>query len=471
VQPYRLPEQEAVRERVARYAGSGPRYTSYPTAPVWRDSFDARELARALGRQSDAPLSIYVHIPYCERLCTYCACNRVISRDRSVVGPFLDTLEREFALVKKCLGDSRTRVQLALGGGTPTYLSVGELDRLGRALEQTYPGERGSEASVEVDPRVTTRVQLEVLAEHGFNRISLGVQDLAPRVQQAIRRIQSCEQTESVATWARELGYGSVHFDLIYGLPFQNVESFSGTLDEVIRMRPDRIALYSYAHVTWVSKQQRGFDRHDLPSGQQKLEILLLAIQRLCEAGYIYLGLDHFVVPEDALAQAAEIGNLRRNFMGYTTQRDTELCAFGPSGITELHDVYAQSVRTPEEWSARIQAGQLPTLRGVQLSAADLWRKWLIQELMCAGSISATAFERRFGIPLDAGVPEAAERLRPLAEDGLLEAPASACGTDTRDVEYRVTPLGRLFLRNIAMSFDAYLERETGATPRFSSTI
>jgi len=467
-----LPKLDQVRERISRYAGAGPRYTSYPTAPVWSDAVDGGALGRALARPSADPISVYVHIPYCEKLCTYCACNRVISRDHSVVEPFLDRLELEARRLSSLLGTERPRVQMALGGGTPTYLSPPELDRLGRLLNDSFPARAESEASVEVDPRVTTREQLAVLAGHGFNRISLGVQDLSPRVQQAIRRVQSVEETERVATWARELGYRSVHFDLIYGLPFQTLDSFAETLEQVTQLRPDRIALYSYAHVTWVSKQQRGFERHDLPSPEQKLELFLLAIRRLLDAGYAYLGLDHFVLPHDALARAARDGSLRRNFMGYTTERAVDLIALGPSGITELADVYAQSHRGPDEWGAALEAGGLPTLRGWLLSEDDVRRKWLIQELMCAGSISSDRYRSHFGESLEQRAPELGERLRAFEADELLERSDDLSAGGPDEIEYAVTPLGRLFLRNIAMSFDAYLEEpKPDAAPRFSSTV
>jgi len=461
---FRPPSLEILRELIPRYDQPGPRYTSYPTAPIWQESFGATDfreaLARAAGR--DSALSVYVHVPYCEQLCTYCACNRVITRDHSVALPYLDRLEREIAAVAEAIGGGAPHGQLAIGGGTPTYLSAEQLSRLCDRLDAHFPPEAGAERSIEVDPRVTQPEQLATLAEHGFNRISLGVQDLSEVVQQAIRRIQSIEQTAAVSEQARKLGFGSVNFDLIYGLPFQTPESFDATLTEVIALQPDRIALYGYAHVTWVSKQQRGFENKDLPGPERKLAIFLTAIRRLTEAGYLFLGLDHFARPEDDLAQAAEQGTLHRNFMGYTTRRATDLVGFGPSAISELQDVYAQSLRDPEPWGAAVDHDGLATHRGWHLSEDDLRRKWLIQELMCRGEIDPQSYAERFDEAIDDRVANLSERLAPFEADGLLVADGGA---------WRLTFLGRLFLRNVAMTFDAHLATPSDGQKRYSRTV
>ena len=458
------PPEEALAELVSRYDRPGPRYTSYPTAPVWRESFGEAEFRAGLGRvaERDGPLSLYVHVPFCEQLCTYCACNRVIKRDHAVALPYLDGLERELAAVAEALGRPRRHRQLALGGGTPTYLSAEQLARLCDRLDAHFPPEAGAERSIEVDPRVTRHEQLAALAERGFDRISLGVQDLSNVVQRAIHRVQSIEQTAAVTEAARTLGFGSVNFDLIYGLPFQTPESFEATLREVIALRPDRIALYGYAHVTWVSKQQRGFERKDLPGPERRLAIFLAAIRRLTEAGYRFLGLDHFARPEDDLARAAELGTLQRNFMGYTTRRSRDLVGFGPSAISELADAYAQSARAPDAWEARVGARGLATERGWRLDEDDLRRKWLIQELMCRGQLDPSAYEVRFRERLETRVPRLAERLAPFEADGLLAA---------QDGIWRVTFLGRLFLRNLAMVFDAHLEPAEPGRRRYSRTV
>ncbi len=459
---FAIPDLESVRRLIPKYERPGPRYTSYPTAPVWSEGFGELEFRDALARAADRPLSLYIHIPFCERLCTFCACNRLITRDHSVAAPYLDSLEAEAEQVAEAIGGGRPGVQLAVGGGTPTYLSELELARMFEIADAHFPPDRDAERSIEIDPRVTRREQLEVLAEHGFNRISLGVQDMSPQVQKAINRIQPRAMTEELTESARALGFRSVNFDLIYGLPFQTTDSFDETLRQVIEMRPDRIALYSYAHVTWVSKQQRGFEKKDLPSAERKLAIFLLANQRLAEAGYLFFGLDHFALPDDELSGAARSGDLRRNFMGYTTRASVDLIGLGASGISELADAYAQSLRTPAEWSKRIQAGGLATMRGWSLSEDDIRRKWLIQRLMCQGEISASAYEHRFAEPLSARIPALEERLAPFVADGLLRAKGD---------EYELTPRGRLFLRPVAMTFDSYLSEQDSSRPMFSSTL
>ena len=457
-----LPDPERLRALLARYDRPGPRYTSYPTAPVWTDAFGEAELCAALARSAGDKIAVYVHVPFCESLCTYCACNREIHRDHSVVGPYLDDLEREADALAAALGPDRACAQLAVGGGTPTYLDERQLARLCGIVDSHFPLSPGAERSVEVDPRVTTRGQLEVLATHGFNRISLGVQDFSPAVQKAIRRIQSVEETWRLARDSRALGFKSVNYDLIYGLPFQTVASFSATVDRVIEQRPNRVALYSYAHVPWVSKQQRGFERSDLPDAERKIAIFTSALARLVGAGYRYLGLDHFALPADELSRAVDRGDLRRNFMGYTTRRRLELVALGPSGISEVGDAYAQSARGVAEWSARIRGGGLATWRGWRLDEDDRRRRWLIHHLMCQGTIDPVAYESAFDTALEETIPDLAERLAPFGDDGLLVAEGSG---------WALTPEGRVLVRPVAMAFDAYLPADDGTPPRFSRSV
>jgi oxygen-independent coproporphyrinogen-3 oxidase len=389
----------------------------------------------------------------------------VISRDHSVAAPYLDDLDREASAVGEALGGPRPSAQLAIGGGTPTYLSPDELARLCDIVDGAFPPAVGAERSIEVDPRVTTREQLALLAERGFNRISLGVQDLAPVVQRAINRIQSLEQTRAITECAREQGFGSVNFDLIYGLPYQTPGSFDETVRAVLALRPDRIALYSYAHVTWVSKQQRGFERKDLPGAEAKLDIFITAIRRLTEAGYVFLGMDHFALPEDEMARAADDGTLGRNFMGYTTQRADALVGLGASAISELSDAYVQNARSPEDWSEALGGRGLATLRGWWLTDDDRRRRWLILDLMCRGRIDPGSYAERFGEPLDDRVGDLRARLAGFAADGLLEPEGGG---------WRVTSLGRLFLRPMAMTFDAHLDAAgpgAGPGPRYSRTV
>jgi oxygen-independent coproporphyrinogen-3 oxidase len=442
-----LPDPLRLRALVERYDRRAPRYTSYPPAPVWRDDFGEAEHRAALARVGGGQLSVYVHVPFCERLCTFCACNRIITQDHGVAVPYLEALAREAEAIARALPRTLRGVQLAIGGGSPSFLRPDELGRLVAIVDSAFPRAAGAERSIELDPRNTTRAQLEVLAERGFERVSLGVQDLSPEVQRAIHRIQSREQTEALVQSARDLGVRSVNFDLIYGLPYQTVASFDGTLDAVIDARPDRIALYAYAHVTWVAKQQRGFETRDLPSPEERLAIFRRAVLRLTEAGYRFLGLDHFALPGDDLARAADDGSLRRNFMGYTTRAGVDLVGLGPSGISELSDAYAQSARDPGAWQERLAAGRLPTLRGWRMTDDDLRRKALIQRLLCQGAIDAVA----------ADLPGLLQRLAPFEADGLVERSASG---------WAVTPLGRLFLRPIATALDAYFTPDDASAPR-----
>jgi len=458
----RLPDPERIGELLARYDRPGPRYTSYPPAPAWTDAFGEAELRAALGRSTGREIALYVHVPFCASLCTYCACNREIHRDHSVAGPYLDELEREADALAAALGGDRACAQLALGGGTPTYLDERQLARLCEIIDGHFPPSPDSERSVEVDPRVTTRGQLEVLASHGFNRISLGVQDFSRAVQEAIRRVQSVEETGRLARDARDLGFESVNYDLIYGLPFQTVASFAATVDRVIEHEPDRIALYSYAHVTWVSKQQRGFERGDLPDAGRKIAIFTDALARLVGAGYRYLGLDHFALPGDELCRAFERGDLRRNFMGYTTGRDLDVVALGPSGISEVAGAYAQSARGVADWSDRIHVGGLATWRGWRLDEDDRRRRWLIHHLMCQGAIDPVAYQSTFDTALEETIPDLAERLAPFAADGLLVAEGSG---------WVLTPEGRVLVRPVAMVFDVYLAGNDGSARRFSRTV
>jgi oxygen-independent coproporphyrinogen-3 oxidase len=403
-------------------------------------------------------------VPFCRSLCHFCACNRVITRKAEPPARYLDAIERELGLLREALGARGGVVQHHWGGGTPTHLAPEQIRRLFRAAGDAFPLRPGAEVSIEVDPRVTGDEHVEALRECGFRRLSLGVQDFDPRVQAAIHRIQPIATTARLVERARRAGFESVGFDLIYGLPHQSPESFAATLSEVVALAPDRVALYSYAHVTWVAKQQRGFERGDLPDPATKLRLLAGAIRRFLAAGYVYVGLDHFARPEDALAAALREGTLRRNFMGYTTRAGTDLVALGPSGISELRECYAQSQRELEPWEAALRAGRLATLRGHWLSEDDRDRGYAIAAIMCQGELAAAAFARDRGAELRARFPEELARLAPLADDGLVDLAA--------DGSVRVTPLGRLFLRNVAMAFDAYLPtQERAGRPLFSQTV
>jgi len=450
-----------------RYATDGPRYTSYPTAPVWSEAYGPDELRAELGRRDVEPadgLSLYVHVPFCDALCHFCACNKLITRNHGLAAGYLDAVARELAAVREALAVPRPATQQHWGGGTPTWLAPDELRALHRSVTDAFPMAPGAELSIEVDPRVTSAGHVEALRECGFNRLSMGVQDFDPRVQEAVHRIQTATATGALVRQARDAGFASVNFDLIYGLPYQTEASFAATLDGVLDLAPDRLALYSYAHVTWLAKQQRGFERKDLPDAQTKLRILLLAIRRLLAAGYRFIGLDHFARPEDELSRALADRTLRRNFMGHTTQAGVDLLGFGPSAISELRGAYAQSEREVPAWEAAVRAGGLATRRGHALSPDDRERRWAIGRILCHGELRASEFAAEFGRPFAEVYAAELRALEPAAADGLV-----AIGPDA---SLRVTPLGRLLVRNLAMAFDAYLPDQRRSGRRlFSRTV
>jgi oxygen-independent coproporphyrinogen-3 oxidase len=458
---------DAALARLPAYVEAGPRYTSYPTAPVWTDAYGPaafEEDLAALATRQGEPLSLYVHVPFCRSLCHFCACNRVITQRPELPTRWLDAIRREIATLRSAIGTERPVSQLHWGGGTPTHLSVAQIESLHRALADAFPIRADAECSLEVDPRVTSEEQIERLAALGFRRLSLGVQDFDPRVQEAIHRVQSVADTASLVDRARRAGFAGISIDLIYGLPFQSEASMARTLDDVLAIAPDRVALYSYAHVTWVAKQQRGFERHDLPSAESRLRILVASIRRFLAAGYVYVGFDHFARPEDPLARALAEGTLRRNFMGYTTQAGVDLLGFGPSAISETREAYAQSARDLDAWSRAVEAGDLATLRGHRLGGEDRRRSWLIGRILCTGRVDPTEYRAYFGESFaERFAPELAD-LVPLARDGLVSIEA--------DGGLALRPLGRLLARSVAMRFDSYLAPpRDGERPRFSQTV
>ena len=456
---------EALERILPRYEGPGPRYTSYPTAPAWSDSFGPDDFRASLGRlDASRDVALYTHIPFCDSLCHFCACNRVITHDAALPVRYLEAIAREIDGVRSAISGEPRASQLHWGGGTPTHLDPDQLRKLFHLLTDAFPLREGAEISIEVDPRVTHEAQMDALAECGFNRISMGVQDTNPRTQEAIHRIQPFEQTQSLVEMARARDFASVNFDLIYGLPYQTVSTFLETLDEILTVQPDRIALYSYAHVTWVAKQQRGFERKDLPDATTKIRIMVNAIRRFLEAGYVHIGMDHFARKDDELTEALEAGTLRRNFMGYTTQEGVDVLAFGPSAISELSDAYAQSERDIKAWQATVEAGELATLRGHVLSEDDHARSWVIARIMCHGTVDAGEYASRFGGSFKDTYAKELASLEPLEADALVEVDAAG--------NLRVLPLGRLLVRNIAMAFDAYLaDQQRGEQPLFSKTV
>lgn len=462
-----LPEAAELEHLLARHAKPGPRYTSYPAVPIWTSTFDAERHETALAECGrSGPVSIYAHVPFCASLCHFCACNRVITRDAKLVDRYLDGIDAEVARSRSVFSTPPSVAQLHWGGGTPTHLEPAQIERLFRTLTDAFPLTDDAEVSIEVDPRVTTEGQLDVLANLGFDRISLGVQDTSERTQHAIHRVQPFETTRRVTDEARARGITGVNFDLVYGLPHQTKASFRKTIEEILTLAPDRIALYGYAHVTWVAKQQRGFERMDLPDATSRLQIQLQAIEQLTDAGYHFIGMDHFARPDDELSQALEQGTLRRNFMGYTTLEGLDTIAFGPSAISELPSAYAQSHKDLKQWFERVERGALATERGHTMTADDLARRDLIWSVMCGGRVRRSELEARHGRFAAVAMDGAGAALGELEADGLVEC--------SRSGDLQVTETGRLFLRVIAMAFDAYLE-PAGAVgadrPRYSQTV
>lgn len=452
-----------------RYDRPGPRYTSYPTAPQFHPGFGEAQLrAAAAGSNGDPiprPISIYVHVPFCTSPCFYCGCNRVVTRDRARAGGYLERLYREIALVADLFDPDREVVQLHFGGGTPNFLSPAQLRDVVGVLRRhfRFSAAHDRDVSIELDPRFVSAADVEQLARAGFNRASLGVQDFDPRVQAAVNRVQGVAQTREVVDACRTHGFASVNLDLIYGLPRQSLDGFARTLDTVCELRPDRVALYGYAHMPHLFRPQRRIAEADLPDADTRLRLLQQAIARLDAAGYAYIGMDHFALPGDALAQARERGGLHRNFMGYTTHADSDLIGLGVSAISHIGDSYSQNPRDLAAWQASLDAGRLPVFRGLRLDDDDLLRADLIQALMCRGEVAIAALERRHQIDFRRYFDDALQRLAPLADDGLVQVDSARIA---------VTPRGRLLLRNVAMCFDRYLAPAADpATPRFSRAI
>ena len=449
-----------------RYDKPGPRYTSYPTAPQFVEGFGEGEFREAAERSNADPiprrLSVYAHIPFCFSPCFYCGCNRVITRDKSRGDAYLSRLVREVALVAPLFDRDRDVIQVHLGGGTPNFLSSGQLEELIDSLGQHFhfSASPKRDFSIELDPRCVGPADIAALAGMGFNRASLGVQDFDPAVQEAVNRVQSVAETLAVIDACRSYGFRSVNVDLIYGLPRQNRDGFATTLDIVTAARPDRLAIYSYAHLPQMFRAQRQIDAALLPNPEDKLGLLQLAIEKLSEAGYRYVGMDHFALPEDELSQAQENGGLHRNFMGYTTHAESDLIGLGVSAISHIGDTYSQNPRDLPSWERAIDAGRLPVWRGMQLDADDIVCADAIQQLMCQGAIDIVAMERRHEIEFDSYFSTSLERMASLVADGLVEI------TPAR---IQATSRGRLLLRIIAGCFDRYLPQATPA--RFSKAI
>ena len=452
-------------ELIRRYDRSGPRYTSYPTAVQFHEEFGAEhyaDIARNTNEHPNPrPLSLYFHIPFCARVCFYCACNKNVTKNRAKAIPYLDHLHREIAAEGQLFDRQRVVDQLHWGGGTPTFLNAEQMATLMRVTAEHFKlrDDGEGEYSIEIDPREVDLDTIALLREIGFNRMSVGVQDFDPKVQQAVNRLQSEEHTLAVINEAKRTGFRSMNIDLIYGLPFQSVESFARTLERVIAADPDRLSVFNYAHLPERFKPQRRINGADLPEPSEKLAILQLTIDMLTDAGYVYIGMDHFAKPDDELAIAQRNGSLYRNFQGYSTHADCDLVAMGTTAISAVGDSYSQNVRELEEYYRRIGKGELAVFRGFQLSEDDRLRHQVIRELICHFTLDIKAIEDQFGI--DFGAYFELDTLRVMADDELLTLSSDAI---------RVLPKGRLLIRNICMVFDRYLS-QSATTGSFSKVI
>ena len=454
-------------ELLTRFDVPGPRYTSYPTADRFVEAFGELDYLQALDQRKNSaigkatPLSLYVHIPFCESLCYYCACNKIITKHKDRAQTYLRYLTREVELHTAHLGTGQSVSQLHLGGGTPTFLSDAELRELMQMLRRHFDFVPGGEYSVEVDPRTVDEKRLAVMAELGFNRLSFGVQDFDPAVQKAVHRVQPAEQVFKLVAAARRLGVESVNVDLIYGLPLQTPESFERTLAQVNDLRPDRIALYAYAHLPERFKPQRRIHAAELPSGGAKVAMLSRSLDAFTEAGYVYIGMDHFALPDDALAVAKRQGRLHRNFQGYSTQADCDLIALGVSSIGRVGATYSQNAKTMEEYCDLLDQGHLPVVRGLALTRDDLIRRAVIMALMCQGQLQFESINLAWLVDFKKYFATEMAQLEGMQGQGLV---------NLNDAGIQITPVGWFFVRGVAMVFDRYLQADRNRA-RFSKII
>ena len=452
-------------ELLQKFDINGPRYTSYPSADRFHSDFSEQDYVGALQRVAKLkePMSLYFHLPFCPNICYYCGCNKIITKDHGRSAKYIKYLAKEMAMVTKVMG-AKGRIpvtQLHWGGGTPTFLSHEEMRELMHHTNEHFELLPGGEYSIEIDPRRVSEQDIALLAELGFNRISLGVQDFNLAVQEAVHRIQTIEETQAVIDWSRKYGFKSRSVDLIYGLPKQTPATFKETVDAVLKMNPDRLSVYNYAHLPHIFKPQRRIAEADLPPAADKLDILSNTITRLGEAGYVFIGMDHFAKPNDELAIAQQEGKLHRNFQGYSTQAECDLLAFGISSIGKVDDCYSQNVRTLDEYYAALDAGHLPVLRGLQLDQDDLLRRELIGELMCQFALNTKVFASDHQIDFQDYFKTELEELKDLEQAGLLE---------WRNGDIVVPIKGRLLARRVAMTFDRHL-RESQARGTYSKVL
>lgn len=449
-----------------KFDQQGPRYTSYPTAPLFSPDFTpgdfTREIAEANLTPGSQAISLYFHFPFCEKLCYFCGCNMRVTHDRDLIRQYNEYLKKEIDLLRPIIRDDCGVRQLHWGGGTPSYLDPDEIRDIGRFIGSRFKFEPDIEASVEIDPRGLTPEHIEAFREVGFNRTSFGVQDFNPAVQEAINRIQSEEMTRQTVRWARERGFQSVNLDLIYGLPHQTLESFRETVEKVIDIAPDRLAVFNYAHVPWLKKHQGLIPTDALPSADERLAILQMTIETLVSSGYRYIGMDHFAKPTDELAIAQQNGTLYRNFQGYSTHAECNVYAFGVSAISQFENAYAQNTKALQDYYGRIDRDEAATSVGYRMTPDDHIRKEAIMQLMCSLAIDKRRVEGRLGIVFDDYFAEELRKLEVFVKDGLVEI-------DQHSI--RIVGSGILIIRNIAMCFDAYLGTVSKQKPVFSQTV
>lgn len=454
------------KELIRRYDTFGPRYTSYPTAVQFTTEFDADDYLNWVKQSNEDPipasLSLYLHIPFCDTICYYCGCSKVITKDKSKAAHYIELLKKEIKLQGALFAKDRKVTQIHWGGGTPTFLDDKEIDEIIVCIRENFnvPAADEVECGIEVDPRTVDQRRLKHLHDLGFNRISFGVQDFDSSVQQSVNRVQSTQQIKQHIDDARDLHYQSINIDLMYGLPNQSVESFSRTLDTTIELNPDRIAVYNYAHLPEMFKPQRRINEDELPSAEEKLNILQLCIDKLQNAGYVYIGMDHFAKQTDSLVKAQQQGTLHRNFQGYSTNADCDIVAMGITAISRIGENYSQNVRTIDEYESRLQQNKIPVFRGIELEADDVLRREIINQLMCNNHLDIAQLERRWGIDFRTYFKSSLPNLQKMADDDLLKISRS---------KLSITTSGRLLARSICMQFDRYLEEKKSV--RFSRVI
>ncbi|GMW03633.1 MAG: oxygen-independent coproporphyrinogen III oxidase [Candidatus Hydrogenedentota bacterium] len=442
----------------------GPRYTSYPTAPMWRESFGSSAYRQALKKASltpDDPLALYIHIPFCQERCAFCGCNVIIGRKEGLADTYLDYVEKELSMLATGLGNRRGLAQMHWGGGTPTFLDLDQIQRLHNAVSAHFAFLPEAEVALEMDPRVTTEAQVGLLRDLGFNRVSMGVQDLDPEVQCAIHRNQTEEQTRHLFGVCRQAGFTGINIDLVYGLPSQRPERWKDTVQKILDIRPDRLALYSYAYLPDRLRNQKHIEPSELPDTETKYALFAEAREGFVKGGYVAIGMDHFAMPHDELCQAVEQRRLYRNFMGYTVTHAPDMVAVGTSAIGEVGGCFAQNEKKLSRYYEAIDEGEFPTACGCELTDDDRIRAWVIRELMCNFHIDFAAFESRFGVAFESYFERERESLAGFEQDRMIAA---------TDAAVDVLPLGQIFVRNIAMAFDAYLKRPDSPV-RYSRTV